>query len=84
MMGKKLGLISKQKGDAELINELLILMRKYKRDYTNTFFKLSNNENTFAEDEERDWFIRWKERTEKQDRIKNSKDNAECQSRHHT
>ncbi|HNR43598.1 MAG TPA: YdiU family protein [Methanofastidiosum sp.] len=73
MMSKKLGLLSKKEGDLQLINELLTLMRKYKRDYTNTFFKLSNNENPFTEVEERDWFIRWKERIEKQDQIKTEK-----------
>ena len=54
MMSKKFGLLSKQGGDLQLINELLTLMRKYRRDYTNTFFELSNNENPFTEVEGRD------------------------------
>jgi len=48
-------------------------MKKYKMDYTNTFFKLSNNEDPFTEDEGRDWFTRWKKRIEKQDPIKTQK-----------
>ena len=70
MMSNKLGLLSKQEKDVQLIKEILDLMKKYKMDYTNTFFKLSNNEDPFTEDEGRDWFIRWKERIEKQDPIK--------------
>ena len=73
MMSKKLGILSKQKADAELIIELLILMRKYRRDYTNTFFKLSNDENPFTNEEEMNWFNRWKERIEKQDPAKTQK-----------
>ena len=67
MMSKKLGLLSKQERDVNIIMELLTLMKKYKMDYTNTFFKLSNNEDPFTEDEGKDWFIRWKYRIEKQD-----------------
>ncbi len=67
MMSKKLGLLSKKEKDTILINELLTLMTKYRRDYTNTFFMLSNNENPFTEEEEIKWFNRWKKRTENQD-----------------
>lgn len=67
MMSKKLGLLRKKEEDSQLINELLTLMEQYRRDYTNTFFMLSNNENPFTEDEEIKWFNRWKKRTEKQD-----------------
>jgi len=73
MMSKKLGLLSKEGGDANIIMELLTLMKKYKMDYTNTFFKLSNTEDPFTEDEGRDWFIRWKHRIEKQDPAKTQK-----------
>jgi len=73
MMSKKLGLLSKKEGDTDIIIELITLMRKYKRDYTNTFFMLSNNENPFTEVEEIKWFIKWKERIDKQDQIKTQK-----------
>lgn len=73
MMSKKLGLLSKQEGDENIIMELLTLMKKYKMDYTNTFFKLSNNEDPFTKDEGSNWFIRWKSRLEKQDHAKTQK-----------
>ncbi len=73
MMSKKLGLLSKQEGDVQLIKELLDLMKKYKMDYTNTFFKLSNNKDPFTEDQGRDWLIRWKKRIEKQNPSKTQK-----------
>ncbi|MCC7572018.1 MAG: YdiU family protein [Candidatus Methanofastidiosum sp.] len=73
MMSNKLGLLSKKEGDENMIMELLTLMKKYKMDYTNTFFKLSKNEDPFTEDEGRDWFIRWKERVAKQDSLKTQK-----------
>jgi uncharacterized protein YdiU (UPF0061 family) len=73
MMSNKLGLLSKQDEDVNIIMELLTLMKKYKMDYTNTFFKLTNNEDPFTEDEGMDWFIRWKHRIEKQDLKKTQK-----------
>lgn len=64
-MRKKLGLISKQKDDEELITDLLYLMEKYKQDYTNTFrfLTLGQLEEPFFKTEEfQGWYSKFIER----------------------
>ncbi len=67
MMGNKLGLVKKDAESKKMIGELLGLMKKYQRDYTNVFFKLSEKENPFTHEDEIDWFKSWKAMISKQD-----------------
>lgn len=66
MMGAKLGLLSIQQGDYELIAQLLILMHYHKADYTNTFRKLGKTEYPtsafFKEPDVQLWHQQWQTR----------------------
>ena len=70
-MRKKLGLVTEEDNDIELINELLALMEKYKADYTTTFSSLTagnlDSQVMFEEEDFKKWFIKWKERLDRQD-----------------
>lgn len=68
-MKSKLGLTTDEPGDAELINELLLLMYNNGADYTNTFLALTINESDKPQGSEmfnkRDfltWYKRWTDR----------------------
>ncbi len=66
MMGKKLGLEKKQRGDERLITDLLSWMYKSGADYTNTFFYLSEKDvlkkDFFKDGFFSEWYISWQKR----------------------
>ena len=64
MMRKKLGLFNEEPEDENLFNDLLKLMNKNNKDYTNTFCSLMKEE-TFENSIFTDWYIRWKNRLKK-------------------
>ena len=69
-MRSKLGLVSEEKEDEALIDDLLTLMSKYQADYTNTFRALTDNntENNemFSTREFTDWHELWQARLNRQ------------------
>lgn len=70
-MRKKLGLFFKEEDDKILINSLLQIMKKYKADYTNTFYNLTREDMTamdmFKSADFKEWHKLWKERLKRQD-----------------
>jgi len=67
MMCKKIGLDSATKEGVLLVSELLFIMEQGKLDYTNTFARLSFNENKqFLSMDVRlkDWYAKWRETIE--------------------
>ena len=72
MMKKKLGLISENPKDEELIIELLSLMHKNKADYTNTFCYLMNQYKLKNEIYNESQFILWKKKWEQRINLNNS------------
>ncbi len=69
-MRRKIGLISPQNSDEELINKLLKIMSLYKLDFTETFRNLgqgyiSKNTNNSEID---DWIIQWSKRIKKENK----------------
>ena len=70
-MRKKLGLLSEEEGDLELVEQLLSVMAKYEADFTNTFRALSENKrpvtNMFESEEFKTWETTWQERLTRQD-----------------
>jgi len=65
-MRKKLGLLTEEAGDEELIRALLEWMRTSRADFTNTFRDLSSAEppsdDKYQEPHFRDWYARWQQR----------------------
>jgi len=72
MMKKKLGLISEDPKDEELIVELLSWMHKNKADYTNTFCYLMNQYKLKNEIYNESQFILWKKKWENRINLNNS------------
>ena len=72
MMKKKLGLISEDPKDEELIIELLSWMHKNKADYTNTFCYLMNQYKLKNEIYNESQFILWKKKWEQRVNLNNS------------
>ena len=75
-MRAKLGIFNEEKEDAQLIEELLAIMHKYKADYTNTFRALTFDK---LEDmplggikEFKVWYEKWQERVDGQQESKAS------------
>ena len=66
MMGRKLGIQSLKEEDADLIDELLSLMKKHKADFTNLFLALTYQEvleeAIFKADEFKQWQLKWQQR----------------------
>lgn len=69
-MRKKLGLFNEEEKDEYIIETLLNLMKKYKADYTNTFFNLTlgniNNIEMFSKEDFKEWYKLWQERLKRQ------------------
>ncbi len=69
-MRKKLGLLTSEAGDSELIQALLDWMEKSGADYTNTFRALSSEEppaaDQYQEPEFRAWYSRWRVRLQRE------------------
>jgi len=67
---KKLGLLTEESDDAELVITLLAWMQHHYADYTNTFRALSAetlpNDNQFDDAEFKAWYARWQERLVRQ------------------
>ena len=74
-MRQKVGLFDEEKGDIDLINELLALMQKNKADYTLTFRHLSSdvilNDAIFEDASFKAWHQKWihRIRAQKQDEV---------------
>ena len=70
MMRLKIGLLTKENADKDLISELLDVMQKYKVDFTNTFRSLSEDtlpdEEFFKAQEFLFWYKKWKVRLKKE------------------
>jgi uncharacterized protein YdiU (UPF0061 family) len=70
-MRQKIGLFNEEKGDIDLINELLILMQKNRADYTLTFRRLSSGEilqDAIFEDQSfKAWHQKWMHRIRTQE-----------------
>ena len=66
MMRSKLGLFGSDKGDEQLVSDLLDWMQKHQADYTNTFRDLSQtNKPTgqlYAQEPFNEWYLRWQHR----------------------
>ena len=66
MMCSKLGIVNEEKGDAELIKDLLKWMEQNKADYSNTFLQLTKSEDELAgvyiQRDFISWLERWKDR----------------------
>ena len=62
-MALKIGIKDPTKEDRLLINELLVIMKKYNADFTNTFRYLTQNKFEdivfYNTNEWKDWFIKW-------------------------
>lgn len=75
MMRTKLGLFGTEKGDMQLISDLLKWMQNNNADYTNTFYSLTYKgalgESTYRQKDFKAWYQRW------QDRINNSCESLE-------
>lgn len=69
-MRKKIGLFGAEVSDLSLIEDLLMLMYKYRADYTNTFRNLNNPSEVNAElsnsEEFKIWLKQWNERLSRQ------------------
>ena len=69
-MRRKLGLFFKEEEDKSLINNLLEIMKKYKADYTNTFYNLTidnmNGMDMFKSTDFKEWYKLWQERLKRQ------------------
>jgi Uncharacterized conserved protein len=70
MMRLKIGLLTKENKDKDLISELLGVMQKHKADFTNTFRLLSEDtlpdEEFFKAEEFLSWYKKWKVRLKKE------------------
>jgi uncharacterized protein YdiU (UPF0061 family) len=70
-MRGKLGLFRQEKDDESLVENLLVMMHKYKADYTNTFrlLTIDKAEETvlYGNEEFTEWYKRWKTRLENQE-----------------
>jgi len=70
MMRLKIGLLTKENEDKDLISELLDVMQKHKADFTNTFRLLSEDalpdEEFFKVEEFLSWYKKWKVRLKKE------------------
>lgn len=70
MMIKKIGLFNAEVNDLALIEDLLMLMYKYRADYTNTFRNLNNlskiNPELSNSGEFKNWLKQWNERLSRQ------------------
>ena len=75
MLRKKLGLFGNIKEDEILIQNLLLIMKEKKLDYTNTFCTLMNNDffdnSLLSEDLFNDWFNHWKKRLKQNNKPSN-------------
>lgn len=73
-MRSKLGIINEEIQDEELIEKLLIIMDKYKADFTNTFisltFKTLDETEMFKSVEFNEWYNMWQERLNRQQETK--------------
>ena len=77
MMRDKLGIFGEDQNDKKLINDLLDWMKKNKVDYTNTFCKLMNVNNTDNKIYQDSTFVNWLEIWQKRTLINNnSKDKS--------
>lgn len=69
-MRAKLGIFNEEIGDETLAQELLDIMQKYRKDYTNTFRDLTcckiKSESICEAEEFQDWHKRWTARLERQ------------------
>jgi len=69
-MRSKLGIFNKEPGDLGLIEELLLLMKRYHLDYTNTFRFLTSKQmeesGLFRIDEFKTWYELWQKRLGRQ------------------
>lgn len=77
-MRAKLGIYNEEKEDVSLIEDFLLLMQKYKADYTNTFLALSFDkiEGTLLFDSPKfiQWHEQWQARLSRQEESKTSSD----------
>ena len=64
-MREKLGLLTEEAGDAELVQSLLDWMRKERADFTNTFRDLSEEVPPSGDSEFRTWHARWQQRLDR-------------------
>ncbi|SET16472.1 Uncharacterized conserved protein YdiU, UPF0061 family [Oceanobacillus limi] len=73
-MRSKLGLFHKEENDEALVKDLLMLMKKYQADYTNTFRGLTFDKDEapelYASSEFQAWRKQWHDRLEKQSKSK--------------
>ncbi|MBX9185584.1 YdiU family protein [Clostridium sp. K04] len=71
-MRAKLGLFNKEEEDENLILSLLIIMNKFKADYTNTFLNLTlgnlEEMSIFKSDDFKKWYESWQARLAKQNK----------------
>lgn len=69
MMRSKLGLISKEEGDKDLIQQLLEWMQQNKADFTNTYASLTDNKipngEAYQKQPFKTWFYQWQQRLER-------------------
>ncbi len=70
-MRRKLGLLNEEEIDEHLIQALLIMMQKYKVDYTNTFRELTLNQTgegiLYETEDFKKWYALWQERLTRQE-----------------
>lgn len=73
-MRAKLGMLSEENGDAELIDDLLDVMLEHKADYTNTFlaltFNTKDNSKLFISEKFDKWHEQWQQRLNRQNESK--------------
>lgn len=76
-MRAKLGIFNKEIGDKELFSSLLNIMKKFKADYTNTFYDLTLNNlignDMYNSNDFNQWYSNWQNRLSRQ---KNSKEES--------
>ena len=73
MMRDKLGLYGEDENDKKLINDLLVWMKNYKADYTNTFCHLMNikiNNKIYSDKNFINWSKNWQKRLLKNNKSK--------------
>lgn len=74
-MRRKLGLLTEEPGDEELIHTLLGWMQSSAADFTNTFRQLSEGPtegDPFQNDEFQDWHTRWEQRLQRESSSKDA------------
>jgi len=68
----KLGITNLKDDDKSLVDELLLIMEKYKLDYTNTFRELSSLSISLKNEDLKNWYLKWENRVKEESTLEES------------